>query len=140
MKNIGMFAPRQAEQPLDQNGVRIPPPPPAPRPEDMTAAQNPKGFQLLVSYVNTGFEPREGTIKVDDTVRFVNNSTGQVWIAASGSSLYPAAQNGCGSSALDSCRALDPGESWEFTFTKKGSWRFANNLDKSVDGVIVVVQ
>ena len=78
-------------------------------------------------------------IKKGDTVRFTNNSTGDLWIAAVGPDpLYPAVQNGCGSSALDSCRTLAPGEYWEFTFAEKGDWHFVNNVDKSKTGVVHV--
>jgi plastocyanin len=128
-------------QPVDKAGVRIPPPRPEPTEADLVANQNPKGFQLLVSYVNSGFEPHEASIKVGDTVRFTNNSTHDLWVAASGaggSPLYPGVDNGCGSSQLDTCKALKPGEYWEFTFAAPGSWSFSNNLDKAKTGDLVV--
>ena len=129
-------------QPLDKNGVRVPPPRPAPTEKDMIANQSPRGFQLLVSYVNSGFEPKEATIHTGDTVRFTNNSSHEMWVASDGSSgpVYPGVQNGCGSSALDTCKTLRPGEYWEFTFTQVGSWSFVNNLDKSASGVLIVVK
>ena len=129
-----------AAQPLlDKNGTRIPPPRPAPRPEDYVAAQPTHGFQLLVSYVGSGFEPSRASIKSGDTIRFTNNSREKLWVAAAGDHLYPAMQNGCGSSALDSCRALSPGEYWEFTFDKIGTWMFQNNLDKGKTGTVEVI-
>lgn len=121
-----------------QNGVRTPPPPPPMTASDTIAAQQGNVFQLLVSYTDTGFEPRTATIKAGDTVRFTNNSSGQLWVAASGDTLYPSVQNGCGSSALDSCQALTPGEFWEFTFTQAGTWEFDNNLNKSDAGTLIV--
>lgn len=121
-----------------QGGERIPPPQPSPTTADTVAAQNGQPFQFLVSYVNSGFEPQKTTIHVGDTVRFINNSTGQLWIAASGDPLYPAEQNECGSSALDSCGPLEPGYFWQFIFTQKGTWSFVNNLNKSQVGSIIV--
>ena len=96
------------------------------------------GFQYLVSYTNKGFEPAELTLKKGEAVRFTNNSSHNVWIAADGTSapLYPAVQNGCGSSALDSCHALRPGDFWEFTFAARGTWGYRDNLDKSKAGVV----
>ena len=90
--------------------------------------------------MDSGFEPKDATVHQSDTVRFTNNSTRDLWIAADGSSgpVYPGVQNGCGSSALDSCRTLSPGEYWEFTFAKSGTWAFLNNLDKGDSGVVRV--
>jgi hypothetical protein len=67
-------------------------------------------------------------------------SNGALWIAslASGSrKLYPGAST-CGTSELDSCGPLQPGQHWEFTFTKSGTWMFYNNLDKTQTGTIRV--
>jgi plastocyanin len=125
---------------LGPNGVRIPPPQPPPTPADTVAAQQGENFQLLVSYVDTGFEPQTATIKAGETVRFTNNSTEELWVASddSGAPLYPHVQNGCGASALDSCQPLDPGQYWQFTFTQKGTWSLVNNLEKSSGGTITV--
>ncbi len=111
-------------------------------PEEMTATQEPRDFQMLVSYTDNGFAPRDTTMRVGDTVRFINNSRVQVWIAshpASYGQLYPGIQNGCGSSAFDSCTALDPGEYREFTFDAEGMWGFSNRLNNSQAGVVNVV-
>jgi len=118
----------------------VPPAPPL-TVSDMVAAQPAHGFQLLVSYTDRGFEPRTATIRSGDTVRFTNNSHEQLWVAAatnSSGALYPSIQNGCGSSALDSCKALNPGEYWEFTFGATGSWSYDNNLDTDRSGTINV--
>lgn len=97
-----------------------------------------KGFQLLVSYTDNGFEPATGTIKKGETVRFTNNSSGDLWLAASGEKLYPSVVNGCGSSALDTCKALKPQEFWEFTFAAAGTWGYHNNSDTGKVGTIRV--
>jgi plastocyanin len=120
-----------------ETSTRTPPPRPDPTQSDMIAAQT-QSFQLLVSYVDTGFEPQTATIHPGDTVRFANNSSGELWVAASGGKLYPSVQNGCGSSALDSCGPIDLGRYWQFTFTQKGTWEFVNNLDKTMSGTIEV--
>lgn len=141
MQNAAPAAqPPAAKTDMTANGVRIPPPQPPPTPADTVAAQQGQSFQLLVSYVNTGFEPQSVTIKAGETVRFTNNSTEELWVAAddSAGALYPHVQNGCGSSALDSCGPLEPGQYWQFTFTEKGTWSFTNNLDKSNGATIAV--
>ena len=118
--------------------LRTAPPQPLAQVSDMIDQQDPRGFQALASYVDGGFEPVDITIRKGDIVRFTNNSTRQLWVAASGPTLYPALQNGCGSSALDSCSALLPGEYWEFRFAVAGTWGFQNNLNKDRAGMVKV--
>ena len=96
-----------------------------------------KGFQALVSYTDTGFEPTELTIKEGETIRFTNNSSDKLWVAASGKTIYPAG-GGCASSAFDSCAAFEPMDYWEFTFSQSGEWDFVNNIDKTKGGVVRV--
>ena len=97
-----------------------------------------KGFQLLVSYTDNGFEPSTGKIKKGETVRFTNNSSENLWLAASGEKLYPSVVNGCGSSALDTCKALKPQEFWEFTFDVAGTWGYHNNSNTEKTGTMRV--
>ena len=99
-----------------------------------------KGFQHLVSYTENGFEPSRITVKNGETVRFANNSSYDVWIAADGRNvqIYPRTREVCGSSDLDSCEPFPPQDFWEFTFTIPGEWRVVNNLDKSKGGVVTV--
>lgn len=101
------------------------------------------GFQALVSYTDTGFEPLKVTIKKGNTVRFSDNSSRDLWVAAQGDlpgSLYPSQGSGCGSSAFDSCGPFKPQDFWEFTFAEPGSWKFVNNLDKTRTGTVIVVE
>lgn len=99
-----------------------------------------KGFSALISYTDYGFEPADASIKLGETVRFTNNSSEDLWVAARGDSEAPlyGGKSECGTSALDTCRALKPKEFWEFTFDKAGTWFFINNLDKERSGVIRV--
>jgi len=100
-----------------------------------------RGFQALVSYTDRGFEPATVTIKKGQTVRFTNNSSDDVWIAASsagGGKLYPRVQDECGSSTFDTCKGQRPQEFWEFTFDIAGTWGYADNLHKGNTGIVVV--
>jgi plastocyanin len=99
------------------------------------------GFEMFVSYTDRGFEPMSTTIKKGDTVRFTNNSSRKLWIAASsegGVKLYPGTSE-CGTSAFGTCEPLEPQEFWEFTFTEAGTWKYHNSLNKS-DAATVRVQ
>ncbi len=117
--------------------VRIPPPPILTA-SDTVAEEAKHPFSQLISYVDTGFEPVTTHVRVGQTTRFINNSTHELWVVASGATLYPRTQDGCGSSDLDSCAPLKPGEFWQFTFAKKGTWQYVNNLDKTKQGTVIV--
>lgn len=115
------------------------PPPFTPAVQAQLAAS--KGFQLLVTYTNRGFEPAETTLKKGETVRFTNNSSENLWVASTGvgGRVYPAdSQAECGQSALDSCRIIKHGEFWEFTFDVVGTWSYQNNVDVKMRGLIEV--
>jgi plastocyanin len=98
------------------------------------------GFQALISYTDLGFEPMEITIHRGNTVRFTNNSSNDVWIAASGQhvQIYPRTSGTCGSSSLDSCAPFAPQDFWEFSFDTPGNWQVVNNLDKSRSAMVRV--
>lgn len=111
-------------------------------PSTEVAAQLAKssGFEFLVSYTDNGFEPASTTLKAGQTIRFINNSRGKLWVAAvfsEGGSRYSGSSD-CGGSSLDTCGALDPGEFWEFTFNNSGTWGYQNNLDKEKAAVVEV--
>jgi plastocyanin len=132
--------PQTSTNPTSTSGVRVPPPQPVPTASDTTAAQSPDTFQLLVSYVNSGFEPKSATIQAGETVRFTNNSTSPLWlvsVATAQDPLYPGISS-CGASTFDSCGPLQPGQNWQFTFAQKGTWEVGNGFDKSKSASITV--
>jgi plastocyanin len=98
------------------------------------------GFQHLVSYTDGGFEPAHLTMKRGEVVRFTNNSSNDLWIAADGSNveIYPRTMATCGSSDLDSCEPFTPQDFWEFSFEAAGEWRVVNNLNKERGATITV--
>ena len=98
------------------------------------------GTFTYVSYTDNGFEPANVTITQGQTVRFTNNSSHDVWIAADGinAQIYPRTREVCGSSDLDSCAPFAPQDFWEFTFNVKGEWHVVNNVDKTKGGVVIV--
>jgi plastocyanin len=97
-------------------------------------------FSMLVSYTDKGFEPTIVTVKAGERVRFSNNSSAGLWVAATGSgiSIYPRTGESCGSSDLDSCKPFSPQDFWEFTFEKAGEWHVTNNLNKEMTLIVRV--
>jgi plastocyanin len=98
------------------------------------------GFEVLISYTDNGFEPSSFAIEVGDTVRFTNNSSGDLWITAVGTDEHPSypGASACGTSALDTCKPLEPREFWEFTFNSAGVWEYVNYIDNEKTGAIEV--
>lgn len=129
------FFPKPVSAPTAQGPRSAPPPPP---PEVVVQLAKSKGFSALISYTDRGFEPGTVTIKRDEAVRFTNNSSGSMWVAATGGAgAYPGT-SACGGSSFDTCKALSRGEFWEFTFEKKGVWRYKNVSNADDVGIIVV--
>ncbi len=90
-----------------------------------------------------GFTPDNISIKIGDTVRFVNKSTSRMWVAVNehpthtkydGTTLKEHCVNGA-STVFDQCSA---GAEYSFTFTKAGSWEYHNHARSSMGGKITV--
>jgi len=123
--------------PLVSNGL---PPQTAPSQAALLQLRHDPTFQYLVSYNGTGFSPTTLTVKEGDTIRFTNNSSGQLWVASVGvgtTDIYPGSSS-CGGSAFDSCGPLQSGGFWQFTLTKSGVYDFQNKRDPSQSGTITI--
>jgi len=132
----------------------------APAPEDAsesvvseTQEEEPIGdneYAALVTYTDGGFSPASVSVKAGDTVRFVNNSAGALWVGADehpthteydGTSTREHCVDGAAvGGAFDMCRRSVPGEFWEYTFTKAGSFDYHNHAQASHGGTIVVTE
>jgi len=99
-----------------------------------------------VVYTNQGFSPSSVIVPLGTTVTFINQSTGNMWVASamhpthivySGTSLSqhcPDTTN----SAFDECAADAPGSSFSFTFNKEGAWKYHNHVNASQFGTVIV--
>ncbi len=98
-----------------------------------------KGFAALVSYTDNGFEPKTATIQAGETIRFTNNSSGDMWVASSAQAgaIYPG-QGVCGQSVFDVCKAISRGMFYEFTFNERGTWGYHDNTEPIKTGAIIV--
>lgn len=85
-----------------------------------------------ISYTNSCYSPANVTIKKNDTVRFTNNSTKNMWPASDNHpshTLY---------SEFDANSSIAPGGKYSFTYTKTGSWGYHDHLKPSCTGTITV--
>jgi plastocyanin len=113
-------------------------------PSEVKTTQSGKNYE--VKYDDSGYSPKELIIKVGDTITWKNESSSGMWIGSamhpthivySGTSLEehcPDVQN----TSFDQCKSGQPGELWQFTFNKKGIWRYHNHVKASHFGSVVV--
>lgn len=98
---------------------------------------------IVVTYNNNGFSPKEIVVSQGQTVRFVNESSGNMWV---GSAVHPDHTAYSGTSLNKHCPDTDKtafdqcetGDMYEFTFTKIGEWGYHNHIKPSAFGKVIV--
>ena len=105
-----------------------------------------KNSTVEVIYTNTkGFTPNNVSIKVGDTVKFVDKNSGAMWVASamhpshvvySGTTLNEHCPDTAGTT-FDQC---EKGAEYSFTFTKTGSWGYHNHLNARMFGKVNVTE
>lgn len=117
--------------------------------ENVTSGTQPESqseVQNVVIYTDSGYSPRTLKVKVGEIVTFKNQSSQAMWPASamhpshtvySGTSLSEHCPDTTGT-AFDACTGIQPGNSWSFTFNKKGNWKYHDHLNPSFTGTIIV--
>ena len=93
-----------------------------------------------IEITSDGFNPSSLTIKVGDTVTFVNKETTQHWPASDIHpihNIYPEG-GGCIGSKFDACKGLKQGDSFSFTFSRSGRWCYHDHLNPVLTGCVDV--
>ena len=85
-----------------------------------------------VTLTDQGFTPASITVKAGEKVTFVNQSSGQMWVA---SAPHPTHTDLPG---FDELTSVGNGGSYDYTFVKVGSWKYHNHLNPNQRGVVVV--
>lgn len=102
------------------------------------------GLPVTVTYTNTGFSPKSISVAVGTTVHFVNASSHSMWVA---SDVHPShtaydgtnLQQHCATgTSFDECKAVNAGATYNFTFSKAGSFSYHNHLQANDTGSVVV--
>jgi plastocyanin len=87
-----------------------------------------------VSYTNEGFSPGVLTVKVGTSVVFTNNSNTSMWVA---SAVHPTHQELPG---FDQLKSVSNSGTYEYVFTKVGTWKYHNHMLPDDTGVVIVTQ
>ena len=90
------------------------------------------GVSHHITHTEDGFEPKESTINLGDTVTFSTETAHPFWPA---SNLHPSHRD---YPAFDPREPILSGETWSFTFTQVGEWKFHDHLAPYFTGVIIV--
>lgn len=97
---------------------------------------------VIITYTDSGFEPKSATVNSGQTVRFMNQSSRGMWIGSDQHPTHTAypekSASDCLGSSFDTCKSLPAGQSWSFTFTSEGSWGYHNHVQASHRGSVVV--
>lgn len=121
----------EAAPPAGEAGIEASSPVPVDQSTGVPASETAEE-QTTINYTETGFSPARMEVTEGTTVQFKNMSTLPVWPA---SNPHPTHNDYVG---FDAKRALSQGQSYSFTFTKKGEWGFHNHSNPSETGMIIV--
>lgn len=100
----------------------------------------------VITFTDSGYAPSPLTVKVGDTVKFVNNSGSDFWPASAmhpTHTVYPGSDiEKCDTpeevNIFDACKGIAPGGSWEFTFNEAGEWGYHDHLNAKLFGKVIV--
>ena len=87
---------------------------------------------VTVRYTNSGFEPSKLTVAVGTMVEFINQSDEEMWVA---SNMHPSHEI---LATFDQFKGVGKGQSYMYTFDKKGVWPYHDHINPALEGVITV--
>ncbi len=87
---------------------------------------------VTVRYTNTGFEPAKLTVAVGTMVEFINQSDEEMWVA---SNMHPSHEI---LATFDQFKGAGKGQSYMYTFDKKGVWPYHDHINPALEGMITV--
>ena len=104
------------------------------------------GGKNTVIITSSGFSPSTLEISKGESVTFINKDSAKHWPASAAHpthKIYPNSDiKKCGtdeqSRIFDACHGLANGESFSFTFSEGGEWKYHDHLSPGTGGVIIV--
>ena len=102
---------------------------------------------VTVTYDTAGFSPTSVTVPVGTSVTFVNQGSGEMWVA---SDLHPTHESYDGTTRSQHCIAgyngpapfdeCAAGSSYRYTFLKVGTWGYHNHVSAGDRGTVIVTE
>lgn len=87
---------------------------------------------LNAAIADSGFEPEVLTISAGDTVVWTNSKDSGAWPASDDHPTHTKLPG------FDALKGLSKGQTYQFTFTKAGTWGYHDHLHPTVVGTIIV--
>jgi len=103
-------------------------------PQGTGQAGNTASSKISVSYGDNGFAPVTLTVKSGTTVVFTNQSGKGMWIVSAG---YP---NSPQLTDLNEGKSVTRGGTYEYAFTKIGTWKYQNKANTGDTGMVIVTR
>ncbi len=99
-------------------------------PQDTPIAESEeKVEENTVIYADSGFSPNSLNVKIGTTVKFINESNRQMWVASDPHPVH---------TDYSSFDQLSDGDEYSFTFTEAGSYPYHNHLVPTDTGIVTV--
>ncbi|OHA66970.1 MAG: hypothetical protein A3C82_02700 [Candidatus Wildermuthbacteria bacterium RIFCSPHIGHO2_02_FULL_47_12] len=101
----------------------------------------------VVTYTDSGYSPKELTVKKGDIVTFTNMSSMPMWTAFAmhpthtvypGTDIKNCENPGMMDMMFDSCAQIPTGQIWKFQFNETGEWGYHNHMQASHWGKVIV--
>ncbi|KND49153.1 MAG: hypothetical protein AB203_02025 [Parcubacteria bacterium C7867-008] len=106
------------------------------------------GQATTITYTDAGFSPKTVSVKLGDTVTFVNNSSHDMWVASDahpthtdydGTNTMQHCSKGANTNGtFDECNPAPSGTKYSFTFKKAGTFEYHNHVRASDSGSVTV--
>tara|TARA_B100000745_G_scaffold222018_1_gene148074 strand:+ start:377 stop:1168 length:792 start_codon:yes stop_codon:yes gene_type:complete len=87
---------------------------------------------VTITYTDEGFSPSTVEVSSGDTVRFVNKSSRPMWVASDNHPTHTILPT------FDQFGTSAVGESYQYTFTQPGEWKYHDHVNASEVGVVIV--
>lgn len=91
-----------------------------------------KTSSVDVTYDGKAFSPSPVTINIGNSVRFINNSTGKMWVASNPHPIHTDLPG------FDEKAFIDPKQSWTYTFNVPGNHGYHNHANPTIMGTVIV--
>lgn len=99
-----------------------------------TGSNQAQSGTVEIAITSSGFSPVDVTVKKGSTVVFKNNGSTQAWPASDPHPTHTDLQG------FDPKRGLAQGESYSFSFSGTGKWKFHDHLNPGRRGSVTVVE
>lgn len=90
--------------------------------------------RTVVVLSDGGFAPLSVTVKSGTVVSFVNEGDGQMWVASAPHPTHSILPD------FDQKASVGNGGTYEYTFTRVGTWKFHNHAVPSQTGTVIVTE